>query len=48
MAEHTTDGCEHNGDSAELIEGTRDPRFADAWNMASADSFRPVPALAAA
>jgi hypothetical protein len=26
----------------ELIEGTRDRRFADAWELASAESFRPV------
>src|SRR5205814_1934692 len=26
----------------ELIEGTQDPRFRDAWAMARADSFQPV------
>jgi len=26
----------------ELIEGTEDPRFRDAWAMARADSFQPV------
>ena len=26
----------------ELIEGTEDPRFRDAWAMARADSFHPV------
>jgi hypothetical protein len=26
----------------ELIEGTEDPRFRDAWAMARADSFAPV------
>ena len=26
----------------ELIDGTKDPRFVDAWAMARADSFAPV------
>ena len=26
----------------ELIDGTSDPRFRDAWAMARADSFQPV------
>jgi glutamate synthase domain-containing protein 2 len=32
----------------ELIEGTRDVRFADAWDMARADTFRPALAKQAA
>src|SRR5207302_2992232 len=28
--------------AGELIEGTQDPRFRDAWAMARADSFQPV------
>jgi hypothetical protein len=26
----------------ELIDGTQDPRFRDAWAMARADSFQPA------
>jgi hypothetical protein len=26
----------------ELIDGTSDPRFRDAWQMARADSFQPA------
>jgi len=26
----------------ELLHGTDDPRFRDAWKMASAESFRPA------
>jgi hypothetical protein len=28
--------------AGELIEGTQDPRFRDAWAMARADSFQPA------
>jgi hypothetical protein len=31
----------------ELLNGTQDPRFRDAWAMARADDFRPQLALAA-
>jgi len=33
--------------NGELLEGTRDPRFRDAWAMADAGDFRPVFARAA-
>ena len=33
--------------SGELLNGTNDPRFRDAWAMASATDFRPQMAQAA-
>jgi hypothetical protein len=30
--------------AGELFEGTKDPQFRDAWMMASATDFRPMPA----
>jgi hypothetical protein len=32
--------------AGELLEGTKDPRFRDAWMMASATDFRPLAAVA--
>jgi hypothetical protein len=34
-------------ENGELLKGTKDPRFRDAWTMASASDFRPTAAAVA-